>query len=111
VGVLNPGVWHLHCWNVFQYNCIHALSLGLRPVRLQTYRCLHCLHCLLYCCTAVLHCIHQVSVGLDPAHAPQLSAIWSAMQALAGSGGSDSPEGKRLVNEYRQATGALTWQC
>jgi hypothetical protein len=47
----------------------------------------------------------QVTVALDAVHQPQLDSIWAAMQRLSAAGQTDSPDAKRLVNEYRQATG------
>lgn len=47
----------------------------------------------------------QVAVGVDAPGQQRLACIRAGMQRLAEAGGADSAEGKRLVNEYRQATG------
>ncbi|WIA08961.1 hypothetical protein OEZ85_008376 [Tetradesmus obliquus] len=47
----------------------------------------------------------RVAVGVDAPGQQRLACIRAGMQRLAEAGGADSAEGKRLVNEYRQATG------
>jgi hypothetical protein len=58
-----------------------------------------------FCNSINAGCVPQVAVALDPACQPQLDSSWAAMQRLSAAGRTDTPEAKRLVNEYRQATG------